>query len=576
MKKWLRWLGLVGVVVVSTILLNLALPIARAPINSLLGRIGVKSEFTIGLAGTAYAATADYTVDGTADDVQAQQALNALPSTGGKLVFFGGNYNFTATVSRAINNVTIEGSGKSTYFAFNAATALFSAGAQAGWIFKDFRTDAGWVTVSSAGDTLFAGDLWKGTALISNVVSSGTTMPASPVKGQQFLQSATGRDVLSTYNGTAWQPMQSFGTYTVYVDGASGTDDVNHGTGTGANAYATIQYAWNQLPPARDPTVTTTINIAAGTYAEAPILTGKVSGWYNGIPINLVGATSTNATGTATGGVAGAGAAHPQINGTFTAGAYDGLLVRFDTGANAGLVRVVGQTTTTKLWLDGAALTGAPQNGDNYTILDWGTTISGQFQIVNAYVSMNYLKFTSASGSSFWANTGVTAAYCKWATTNAGGALFIGSASWTTLYLSVFDITVNNGSTSYGIRVQDVSQLEAWGIKMVGHSSGGSTIEGITAQVGGVISDISGSEISGFYAGLQASLGSSGTSPPWNIAGSITNFIHGNTYGIQAISGGHFSVASGNTYGTKLDGTADANSGGDTNADATSYSWIGS
>jgi hypothetical protein len=46
-----------------------------------------------------------------ADVVQFQAALNALPSTGGKLVVLGGEYEFSTSVTRAINNVEISGVG---------------------------------------------------------------------------------------------------------------------------------------------------------------------------------------------------------------------------------------------------------------------------------------------------------------------------------------------------------------------------------------------------------------------------------------------------------------------------------
>lgn len=104
--------------------------------------------FTI---GTAEAATAtDYSCDGIADNVQFQAALDALPATGGKIEVLGGNYNFAATVARVLDDVTIQGVGTGAYFAYNGASAIFSAGAQDHWVFRDFATDSGGVTVSSA------------------------------------------------------------------------------------------------------------------------------------------------------------------------------------------------------------------------------------------------------------------------------------------------------------------------------------------------------------------------------------------------------------------------------------------
>jgi hypothetical protein len=122
-------------------------PSALTSPGSTIGNL--KTVFTIGTVEASVAP--DYTVDGTADDVQFQAALNALPSTGGELkVVSSGTFQFAATVSRAINNVTISGTGIGTYFAYNGATAIFSAGAQSGWVFRDFKTDAGGITLTSA------------------------------------------------------------------------------------------------------------------------------------------------------------------------------------------------------------------------------------------------------------------------------------------------------------------------------------------------------------------------------------------------------------------------------------------
>ncbi len=71
---------------------------------------------TIGFTGTAEAlVTLDFPVVGTADD-EFQAALDALPAGGGKIVALSGSYVFAATVTRAINNVTIEGAGVSSAF----------------------------------------------------------------------------------------------------------------------------------------------------------------------------------------------------------------------------------------------------------------------------------------------------------------------------------------------------------------------------------------------------------------------------------------------------------------------------
>ena len=144
--------------------------VAAALLIALVGPIGVQivpssngvststvgfwdQQYEITIGSEVYAAgTADYTTDGTADDVQFQAALDALPATGGRLNVLTGAYSFSATVSRAIDNITIMGTGQGTSFSNNGVAALFSAGAQSNWVLKDFSTDAGGITVTSAVD----------------------------------------------------------------------------------------------------------------------------------------------------------------------------------------------------------------------------------------------------------------------------------------------------------------------------------------------------------------------------------------------------------------------------------------
>lgn len=132
--------------------------------------------FKIGMAKAA--TVTDYTCDGTADDVQFQAALDALPTTGGKIEVLGGNYNFTTTVLRAIDNVTIEGVGQGAYFAYNGASPIFSAGSKDGWVFKDFATDAGGVNVASATNYII-NNVWVGTDCIGKTVRTATVVVAA-------------------------------------------------------------------------------------------------------------------------------------------------------------------------------------------------------------------------------------------------------------------------------------------------------------------------------------------------------------------------------------------------------------
>lgn len=124
--------------------------------------IGKLPTFIIGNK-VAAAGIADFTCDGFNDNVQVQDALDLLPSAvGGKIQMLAGNYVFAANVSRAINNVTIEGLGRSTYIAWDGASALFDLGATDYWHFKNLRLDAGGINFGTATNYILE-NVWIGT-----------------------------------------------------------------------------------------------------------------------------------------------------------------------------------------------------------------------------------------------------------------------------------------------------------------------------------------------------------------------------------------------------------------------------
>ncbi len=126
------------VIGVSPISVSLNNPLTQQAINFELGHV--------------QAVWASGTLDQPLTQVGIQAALDALPATGGRINIFNnaaGTVTFTGTVSRAIPNVTIIGTGKVPLFQNNGVTALFSVGGQTGWIFRDVTTDAGGVTLAS-------------------------------------------------------------------------------------------------------------------------------------------------------------------------------------------------------------------------------------------------------------------------------------------------------------------------------------------------------------------------------------------------------------------------------------------
>lgn len=151
--------------------------------------------FTIG--NKAYAAsTPDYTCDGAADNIQFQAAIDALPSVGGKIVVLSGTYSFSSGVTRAISNVTIEGTGAGSYITLDGVNPVFTAGGN-GWAFNALRTDAGGIAMGATTN-------WSWTSIVIN-----TTYYAfrSPYGNSTFASTITdditaGGDILPSANAT--------------------------------------------------------------------------------------------------------------------------------------------------------------------------------------------------------------------------------------------------------------------------------------------------------------------------------------------------------------------------------------
>ena len=72
-------------------------------------------RFVVGTSTAGWTADdCDYLCDGTADDVEINAAIQALPSTGGEVVILDGTYNITATIAMNKNYVTLSGNGAAT------------------------------------------------------------------------------------------------------------------------------------------------------------------------------------------------------------------------------------------------------------------------------------------------------------------------------------------------------------------------------------------------------------------------------------------------------------------------------
>ncbi len=144
----------------------------------------VGSSWVITLGNPAYAAGAvDYTLTGVNDNVPFLAALNALPATGGRLVVVsavGIHWANGVTVTRAISNVTIQGSGLGTSFTGDGVTPEFTVGGN-GWVFESAAYDVSpsmgaasglWSNVSVAG-TYYTLRTFVNGNVVADTVSTG-------------------------------------------------------------------------------------------------------------------------------------------------------------------------------------------------------------------------------------------------------------------------------------------------------------------------------------------------------------------------------------------------------------------
>jgi parallel beta-helix repeat protein len=73
------------------------------------------ARFVVGTSDAGWtSADCDYLCDGTADDVEINNAITALPATGGEIVILDGTYNITAKIDVTKDNVSIRGNGNAT------------------------------------------------------------------------------------------------------------------------------------------------------------------------------------------------------------------------------------------------------------------------------------------------------------------------------------------------------------------------------------------------------------------------------------------------------------------------------
>lgn len=231
--------------------------------------------------------------------------------------------------------------------------------------------------------------------------------PGSPYDGETFVHALAGRKIEYSYNSLTglWTPKQGFGDITIYVDQTDGTDDLNHGYGLNANAFASITYAWLSLPP----TITgnARIYINNEVYAESPYLYGGPCPQGGDYRVRFIGSSTTNRSGAAAAGsVQGGGA----VQGTFVDGiggmvvnAYRNMFLKVTSGVCNGEVYVIDSNTANTFTICGAWLGGAPGAGDTYDVIVPATqwTPNGVGIIVrqtNVVVQFHGIEFAGIAG----------------------------------------------------------------------------------------------------------------------------------------------------------------------------------
>ena len=87
-------------------------------------RVAPPTTITVSSSTSKHMLMADYYCNGTNDQTVIQQAIDALPSTGGKIVLLEGTYNISGTITiYNKKNVTLQGLGRNVIFSATTSTS---------------------------------------------------------------------------------------------------------------------------------------------------------------------------------------------------------------------------------------------------------------------------------------------------------------------------------------------------------------------------------------------------------------------------------------------------------------------
>ena len=321
-------IGIVGLLVLGLLLSPLNIEINSPPRDVSFPEVTIGQNQIVFIIGTGVeaAGVADYTCDGVDDNVQFQAALDALPAAGGQLVILTGTYSFSATVLRAIPDVSIVGLGDSSYITYDGGTAIFDAGAQTGWTFRTFRTDVGGVDVTGTDDytltNVTVGTTYQGritrtsTLVVAANGSSESSKAQADYTGDGVADDVQIQAALDALPATGGRIVLMEGTYTLIATIIRAIDDVTF-VGQGQSTLlnldggttlidAGVRDGWiiqNLATDAGWLDIATATNSAivncwdAGTLTSDPAGGGGSGGLY-GINVEVLGAGKTLTPGT--------------------------------------------------------------------------------------------------------------------------------------------------------------------------------------------------------------------------------------------------------------------------------------
>lgn len=321
------------------------------------------------------------------------------------------------------------------------------------------------------------------------LVGSGSTVPTTGLTdGEFFLHTPTGRSFYLIYNATtaSWESFFSVGTAVIYIDNTDGTDTINQGGAVDGGAFKTFQYAYDAIPANYGGAIT--INVNGETFAGDVDLRNKKATGAFGITINGTMVSQESGTWSSNGVKGNAGTQGSAVDtGAFAGDSYENLLL-FEGGDSQ--LRLIDSHTDDRLTVVGIFVS-RPLNGEAYEVFDWGTIVSGSFQVESqTSLTINNIRFTGDTDFKF--KSGVVCNECFFNT--GSNRLDVDNAS------AIFWNTVFNNTNSNAIVVTDFAFAGFFRCKFHG-----SNTNGIVVNSNAKVEFAVGSMVDGMTTNMKAS-----------------------------------------------------------------------